>query len=158
MRPITFSCEATLTAPPEVISNQILDLGLWSGFRGYGPLPGIRSAEFETRTPEVIGTRIRVTDTDGSTHTEEFVGWDPERQVQLRMADFTPPLSRLAVEFLETWEFAREGPDTRVVRSFALYPRSALTRPAVMLISILLKRAIVRHLRDMKAMTDAVRQ
>ena len=37
MKPITFSCEATLARPA---SEQILDLGLWPGFEGYGPLPG----------------------------------------------------------------------------------------------------------------------
>ena len=151
MKPITFSCEATLADPPERIAEQILDLGLWPGFEGYGPLPGIRSAEFEVRTPEVIGTRIRVTDTDGSTHVEEIAEWEPDRRVRLRMGEFSPPLSRLALGFDETFEFERTGGQTRVVRRFELHPKSTATRPLLWLISLLLKRAIARHLRQMKA-------
>ena len=80
MKSITFSCEETLAMPPEEIARQILDLDLWPGFEGYGPLPGIRAAEFEARTPEVVGTRIRVTNTDGSSHVEEIVEWEPDRR------------------------------------------------------------------------------
>lgn len=48
MKPITFSCEATLSRKPEEIASQILDLSKWPEFNGYGPLPGIKHAEFET--------------------------------------------------------------------------------------------------------------
>jgi hypothetical protein len=48
MKPITFTCEATLPQKPEEIASQILDLSRWPEFNGYGPLPGIREAEFET--------------------------------------------------------------------------------------------------------------
>ena len=73
MRPITFRCNATLLLVPEVIAGQILDLARWPEFGGYGPLPGIRSPEFETRFPDVVGSRIRVTNRDGSSHVEEVV-------------------------------------------------------------------------------------
>ena len=89
--------------------QQILDLGLWPSFQGYGPLPGIRAAEYEARTPEVVGTRIRVTDTDGSSHVEEIVEWEPDRRIRLRMGEFSPPLSHLATGFDETFEFERTG-------------------------------------------------
>ena len=153
MKPISFSCEETLAVPPERIAEQILDLDRWPGFEGYGPLPGIRAAEFEVRTPEVVGSRIRVTDTDGSSHVEEIVEWEPDRRLRLRMGEFSPPLSRLATWFDETWRFERTGEATRVVRSFELHPRSAATRPLLWLISALLRRAIARHLRQMR---DAV--
>jgi hypothetical protein len=151
VKPITFSCEATLADPPEGIAEQILDLDLWPGFEGYGPLPGIKAAEFEARTPEVVGTRIRVTNADGSTHVEEVVEWEPERRLRLRMGEFSPPLSRLATGFDETWEFGLAEGGTRVVRSFELHPRSVATRPLLWLISIPLKKAIARHLRQMRA-------
>jgi len=48
------------------------------------------------------------------------------------------------------WEFERLGEGTRVVHSFRLYPKSPLPRPALWLISLLLKRAIARHLRQMQ--------
>src|SRR5690606_28674784 len=109
---------------------------------GYGPLPGIKHAEFETKTDEVVGTKIRVTNRDGSTHIEEIVQWQPTRRVSLRMRQFSPPLSRLATAFDETWQFERDGDRTRVVRSFEMRPRSALTKPLLALIALLLKRAV----------------
>src|SRR5262245_47949577 len=105
MLPVTFVCRETLYEPPEAIAAQILDLSQWPRFTGYGPLPGIRSAEFAVRTPDVVGTRIRVVSTDGSTHVEEIVEWRPQERVVQRMSGFSPPLSKLATEFVETWEF-----------------------------------------------------
>ncbi|WP_439627682.1 SRPBCC family protein [Gemmata sp.] len=150
MRPITFRCEATLPLAPEVIAGQILDLTRWPEFGGYGPLPGIRSAEFEAHLPEVVGTRIRVTNRDGSSHVEEVIEWNPDRRVRLRMSHFSAPLSRLATEFVETWEFERNGDETRVTRSFELHPKGRATRPVVWLTPLLLRRAVARHLRQMR--------
>ena len=150
MKPITFSCTETLPLAPEEITRQIHDLGNWTGFIGYGVLPGIKAAEFEVRTPGVVGTRIRVTNTDGSSHVEEVVEWEPDRRLRLDMTDFTPPLSRLATKLEEAWEFERLGDGTRVVRSLGIYPKSPIARPVLWLISLLLRQAISRHLRQMR--------
>lgn len=61
MRPVTFSCIETLPLAPERIAEQMLDLANWTGFTGYGVLPGVKVATFEVRTPGVVGTRIKVT-------------------------------------------------------------------------------------------------
>ena len=66
------------------------------------------------------------------------------------MKDFSPPLSRLATGFVETWEFERLGDGTRVTRSFEMQPKSFLARPVLWLISFLLKRAVARHLSQMR--------
>jgi hypothetical protein len=97
MRPVTFACTACLPLAPEEVAGQILELANWASFTGYGPLPGIQAAEFEARPPGVVGTRVRVTNTDGSGHIEEVVVWAPGRIVRLEMTDFSPPLSRLAI-------------------------------------------------------------
>ena len=150
MKPITFSCFERLPLAPEEIAGQILDLANWPGFTGYGPLPGIESAVFEARPPTVIGTRIKVTNTDGSSHVEEIVEWEPERRLRLDMKAFSPPLSRLATGFVEIWEFERLGDGTGVTRSIEMHPKSFPARPVLMLISFLLKRAVARHLRQMR--------
>lgn len=142
-RPIVVRCRRVLPATADEVADGILDLSQWPSFVGYGPLPGVASAEFEVRTPEVVGSRIRVQNRDGSTHVEEIVEWDPPRRLALRMAGFAPPLSRLATHFVETWEFAPGG---RVTRSVALHPRSWWTWPLVWLIGLLMRRALVRHL------------
>jgi hypothetical protein len=150
LKPITFACEDTLDMLPEQIAEQILDISQWSSFQGYGVLPGITTAEFEIRTPEIVGSRIRVLNTDGSSHVEEITEWEPDRRVRLNMREFSPPLSRLATKFNETWEFSRIGRDTRVVRSFELHATSKVTRLILWVISILLKKAVARHLRQMR--------
>jgi Polyketide cyclase / dehydrase and lipid transport len=150
MRPIRFSCSDTLPLTPAAIAGRILDLGNWTDFRGYAVLPGIKAAEYEVRTPGVVGSRIRVTNTDGSSHVEEVVEWRPGSSLRLRMTGFSPPLCRLATEFEEAWAFEPAGAATRVTRSFELHPKSALARPALWLISLLLRRAVARHLRQMR--------
>jgi hypothetical protein len=151
MQPITFSCEQTLPLAAEDITRQMLDLSKWPGFHGYGPIPGIKAAVFEVRTPEVVGTRIRVTNGDGSSHVEEIVEWQPHRRVVLHFQEFAPPLSRLATGMEETWEFRAVAGGTHVTRSFVMHPKSAMTRMLLWAISFLLKRAIARHLREMSA-------
>jgi hypothetical protein len=150
MKPIVFTCHETLLLSPQDIAGQILDLMKWPDFHGYGPIPGIKSAEFEVRTPSVVGTRIRVNNLDGSSHVEEITEWQPDQRVRLDMKEFSPPLSRLASGFEESWEFKRNENSTHVLRSFRLHAKSALTRPLLWLISCLLRRAIARHLREMK--------
>jgi hypothetical protein len=150
MKPLSFSCNETLNLAPEDIARQILDVTKWPDFHGYGLLPGIKSAEFEVHTPEIIGSRIRVTNTDGSQHVEEIVDWQPDHRLQLHMKDFSAPLSRLATRIEETWEFELVGNETKVTRSFQMHAKSALARPFLWVISILLKKAIARHLREMR--------
>jgi hypothetical protein len=151
MKPIAFACRETIPQKPEAISSQILELANWTDFRGYGPLPGIKSAEFERRTPDIVGSRIRVTNSDGSSHVEEIVEWQPQRRVRLRFHRFSPPVSRLAREFFETWQFERAGEVTAVTRSFELHGKSILAWPVLWAVSFFLRRAVRRHLLEMKA-------
>ena len=124
MTPIFFSCEVTLPLAPDDIARQILDLDKWPEFQGYGPIPGIKAAVFDTQTPGVIGTRIRVTNLDGSSHVEEIVEWQPDRRVRLEFKEFSLPLSRLATTFEEIWDFDRLEGQTKVIRSFRLHAKS----------------------------------
>jgi hypothetical protein len=150
MKPIRFSCEDTLDISSQEIAQHILDVTNWPDFKGYGFLPGIKAAEFELRTPEIVGTRIRVTNTDGSGHVEEVVEWHPDRTLTLHFEDLSPPVSRLATRFEETWTFEPVGNGTKVIRSFRLYAKSVLSWPMLWLISIFLKKAIARHLAKMR--------
>jgi hypothetical protein len=149
MNPITFSCGETLPLAPGEIAQQILDLTKWPDFHGYGPIPGIKVAEFDLQTPGIVCSRIRVANLDGSSHVEEIVEWQPDHRIRLQMKEFSAPLSRLATEFEETWEFKRTGNGTYVTRSFRLHAKSVLARSLLWLISFCLKRAIVLHLRGM---------
>lgn len=156
MKPITFACQATLPQAPAEIARQILDMANWPEFSGYGPIPGIKAAEFEVQTPDVVGSRIRVTNLDGSSHVEEIVEWDLNLRLRLRMSDFSPPLSCLATGFDETWEFERDHGETRVTRSLEMTAASIATRPILWAISFFLRRAIARHLQQIGSPSIAV--
>jgi len=155
VQPIKFACEETLKLSADEVVQRILDLANWTDFQGYGVLPGIQRAEFEVRTPEIVGTRIRVTNSDGSSHVEEIVEWQSDRRLTLHMQEFSPPLSRLATRFDETWLFEPWHQETKVTRAFQLHARSALTWPLLWAISFLLKKAIARHLRQMRVGSEA---
>jgi hypothetical protein len=150
MKPITFTCDATLPLAAEDIARQILDPTKWPDFHGYWPIPGIKVAEFDVQTPDIVGSRIRVTNLDGSTHVEEIVEWRPNCRIRLQMKEFSTPLSRWATGFEETWEFKSTELGTHVARSFHLHAKSFPTRLLLQVISFLLKRAIARHLREMR--------
>ncbi len=154
-KPLVFHCAETLPMLPAEIAHALLDLDRWSDWKGYGPLPGIRRAEFELRTPEILGSRIRVQNTDGSSHVEQIVVWEPQRRVALQFGEFSRPLSRLAEKFIETLDFAPHGAGTRVTRQFELYPKSWAARPAMWLISLPFRRAMRAHLRQLRCAAEA---
>lgn len=150
IKPITFSCEEMLSVTPKEIAQQALDVSRWPEFTGFAFFPGVKAAEFEVQTPQILGSRISVTNTDGSRHVEEIIEWQPDQRLTLMMKDFSPPLSRLATGFEEMWEFNRLDHATKITRSFTLHARSSLTRIALVAISWFLKKAIARHLWQMR--------
>jgi hypothetical protein len=151
MKPIIFICNEMLTITPKEIASTILDLTKWPDFHGYGALPGIKVAEFEVKTPDILGSRIRVTNLDGSSHIEEIVEWNPIQRIRMHMKDFSAPLSRLATRIEETWEFERVGNETKVTRSFEMNAKSLLAWPVLWMISFMLQKAIARNLREMRS-------
>jgi hypothetical protein len=149
MTPITFQRSRFIPRSAEQIAAEIADLSRWPEFDGYGPLPGIASATYEVHSDPIAGARIRVHNKDGSTHVETVEVWQPPERIVMRLHEFTPPVSRIASHFLEEWRFAAAGSGTEVTRRLQLYPRSPLARPALWLISLLMRRAIASHLQKM---------
>lgn len=150
MRPILFECIEEIPIPATEICVEIATLSRWPEFKGYGFLPGIAAAEYEVQTSNMIATRIRVRNTDGSGHIEEICEWEPGKKIVMKLHHFTPPLNRLATHFIEEWNFEAANNSTMVRRSFQLFAARSVTRPFLWLISLFLKRAIVRHLAEMK--------
>jgi hypothetical protein len=154
MKPIVFSCKKTLDLAPEEIAGKILDVTEWPNFKGFGPIPGIKVAEFEIRVPEIVGSRIRVINTDGSKYVEEIIEWEPNRRIRLHMKEFSAPLYHLATRIEETCEFERVGHSTNVIRSYQLHAKYLLSRPLLWMISFFLKRAVARHLEWMGSLSE----
>ena len=141
MKPITIQIEGVVPlAPPEICAG-ILDTERWSEFQGYGILPGIRHAHMETKTPGVLGSRIRVHNTDGSSHVEEIVEWDVNRRIALRFQEFDSPVQHFATHFLEAWEFRPAAGGTRVTRRMTMFPRGLFGWLMLLPISRLMKKA-----------------
>jgi len=125
---------------------QILDTQRWSEFEGYSILPGIEHAYFETKTPECVGSRIKVQNKDGSSHVEEIVEWNVDDRIALRFQEFDSPLQYLATHFVEAWEFRTSANGTEVSRKMTMYPKGALGWLMLVPISKLMKKAFEKSL------------
>lgn len=134
----------------ELICEKILDVSTWSDFDGHGVLPGIEEAEFEVRTDEIKGSRVRVSNADGSEHVEEILEWEENKKLIMKIHEFPATLSYLATHFIEEWYFQELGEnETLVTRKFRLYPTSILTRPFLGRIAKLFEKAVAEHLDQM---------
>lgn len=150
MRPIEFTCTEVVPIDPAEISNRISNVDRWPEFGGYGLVPGVSNAEYECRTEAQIGSRVRVRNTDGSSHTEEFMAWIPGESVLIRMTNFSAPLKWFATHFLEEWTLAKGADGTIISRHFSLQPKNSGGRLFLFLIAPLLRRAASLHLSQLR--------
>ncbi|MBI5932374.1 MAG: SRPBCC family protein [Chloroflexi bacterium] len=148
MKPIEIKIVGTIHKTPQDICAQFLDLERWSDFKGYSILPGIESAAFENRTPAILGSRIKVQNTDGSSHVEEIIRWDTARGIAMKFQDFSPPLQSVASHFIETWEFHPSAEGTMVTRSMSMVPKNALGWLILFPISKLMKKAFEKNMAE----------
>ena len=146
MKPIEITILGQTQKSPQEICSELLDTNCWSEFKGYSILPGIQNAHFETRTPTVIGSRIKVQNTDGSSHIEEIIEWDIVNKVAMKFQEFDPPLSYLATHFIEEWSFSTSNNETEISRSMTLYPKGFYGWLMLLPISRLMKKAFEKNL------------
>lgn len=132
---------------PEICA-EILDTERWSEFKGYSILPGIKSAHFQMKTPELVGSRIEVQNNDGSSHVEEIIEWDVANRIVLRFQEFNSPLQNLATHFIETWEFRKSSDGTEASRIMTMYPKGLFGWLMLIPISTLMKKAFEKNLRQ----------
>lgn len=145
MRPLLIQTAFVTRVDPHEIAEAILDLSRWPEFEGWGPIPGIRSAEFEHWEDRVVGSRIRVMNRDGSAHVEQITVWDPPRRLELTLSSFPAPLRWLATRFVEGWSFQPAGDEWSVSRWMRIEPRHAPARWLLRPIAFMLRRAMIRH-------------
>lgn len=150
MKPIQISLQGLTQKSPRQICAEFLDTERWSDFKGYAILPGIQRASFEVQTPDLVGSRIKVENTDGTTHIEEIIVWDEEHQLVLKFQEFSPPLSNLASHFIEEWSYVKSARGTEVSRSMRMYPKGLLGWLMLLPISILMKKAFEENARQLE--------
>jgi hypothetical protein len=148
MKPIEVKIVGLIQKSSAEICAEMLDTERWSEFKGYSILPGIKSAQFEIKTPGLVGSRINVQNDDGSSHVEEIIEWDAANRIALRFQEFHSPLQNLATHFIETWEF-RQSPDgTEASRIMTLYPKGLFGWLMLFPISKLMKKAFEKNYRQ----------
>lgn len=145
MNPIEIKIHGHTQKTSQEICSTFLDTERWSDFKGYSILPGIKNASFEIRTPTLAGSRIKVQNTDGSSHVEEIIEWDETSKIVLRFQEFNSPLKKLATHFIETWSFGKSNSDTDVTRSMTMYPKGLIGWLLLMPISQLMKKAFEKN-------------
>ena len=149
MKPIEIQVTAQGRKSSQEICEEFLDTDRWPEFTGYSILPGIKSAHFEIKTPDIVGSRIRAHNTDGSSHVEEIIEWDPAEWFVLKFQEFSPPVKYFASHFIETWVFQKSAEGTAVVRTMALYPTGFVGRLILRPISKLMRKAFESHMADL---------
>lgn len=149
MKPIEIKVVGHIQKSSPEICTEILDTERWSEFEGYFILPGIKQAHFEVKPPEIVGSRIRVQNKDGSSHVEEIIEWDVDNRIALRFQEFKSPLKNLATHFIETWEFHKSADGTEVSRIMTMYPQGLFGWLLLIPISKLMQKAFEVNLRQM---------
>ncbi|MFN8382847.1 MAG: SRPBCC family protein [Anaerolineales bacterium] len=149
MKPIEISIHGHTKRSPQEICAEFLDTERWSDFKGYFILPGIKRASFESKTPSIIGSRIKVQNTDGSSHVEEIIEWDVENKIALKFQEFDSPLKNFATHFIETWKFSPSNNGTEITRSITMYCKGVLGWLMLLPISRLMKKAFEKNATQM---------
>jgi hypothetical protein len=148
MKPIEIKIVGHVQKSSSEICTEILDTERWSEFEGYSILPGIESAHFEMKTPEIVGSRIKVQNKDGSSHVEVIIEWDVANRIALRFQEFNSPLQNLATHFIEAWEFRKLPDGTEASRIMTMYPKGLLGWLILVPISKLMKKAFEKNVRQ----------
>lgn len=118
-------------------------------FRGFGPIPAIRSIEYLPGSTPNIGGRRTVTLADGSTLDEEVLAYSPPHGHAYRVSGFPPPLSRLTREARGAWTFEPATTGTRLSWHYTYELTSPLAWPAgVVVVKVLMRGAMQRALRE----------
>jgi hypothetical protein len=155
MKPFKVKVAGFTRKSSQEICAEFLDTSRWSEFKGHAFLPGIKAAHFATKTPELVGSRIKVKNTDGSSHVEEIIEWDVLNRIALKFQEFDSPLRNLATHFIEMWEFHERADGTDVTRSMTMHPKGIIGWLMLIPISKLMKRAFEKHLSQMSASRPA---
>jgi hypothetical protein len=141
----SFQTRTNVATRPGLVFAHVIDLDAWPTFRGFGPVPGIVEAKLVNGATVGPGSRIRVTNTDGSVHHEVIQAFEVGRHLTLQM-ELTPPASHVMAGIEERVDVEAHGAGTRITRRFTVRPRWFFMAPFAWVIAHgFLHRAVVRH-------------
>jgi len=142
---ITFTVELKYFQEPRYIFDSFMQIEKWNDFKGFGIIPGIKTANFIVKSESIKGSIIRVENTDGSSHKEEILAFEIDKYLKIKLYDFSKPLSYFATHFLEEWALKKMEDGYKVERSMTLFSKGTISRFILKVISLSLKNAIQKH-------------
>ena len=142
---ISFTVEVKYFQEPQYIFDSFLQIEKWNDFKGFGIIPGIKTANFIIKTDSIKGTIIWVKNSDGSSHKEEILAFEKDTYLKIKMYDFSRPLSYFASFFIEEWALKKIEDGYKVERSMTLHSKGMISKFILKVISRSLKKAIQVH-------------
>ena len=142
---ISFTVEVKYFQEPQYIFDSFLQIEKWNDFKGFGIIPGIKTANFIIKTDSIKGTIIWVKNLDGSSHKEEILAFEKDTYLKIKMYDFSKPLSYFASFFIEEWALKKMEDGYKLERSMTLLSRGMISKFILKVISRSLKKAIHVH-------------
>ena len=142
---ISFTVEVKYFQEPQYIFDSFLQIEKWNDFKGFGIIPGIKTANFIIKTDSIKGTIICVKNSDGSSHKEEILAFEKDTYLKIKMYDFSKPLSYFASFFIEEWALKKIEDGYKVERSMTLHSKGMISKFILKVISRSLKKAIHVH-------------
>jgi hypothetical protein len=151
----SFQTRNDVAIRPGLAFAHIVDLDAWPQFPGFGPVPGIVDAKLVNGATVGPGSRIRVTNTDGSVHHEVMKRFEVGRHVTIEM-ELTPPAAYVMAGIDERVDVEAHGAGTRITRRFTVRPRWFFLAPVAWVIAhVFLRRAVGRHDAAVRAVLEA---
>ena len=136
--------EALVPTSRSVVMGHLGDIRAMVDFVGYGPVPGIKQANWLTEGGFREGARRQVENLDGSRHEEMIVEVSAERIVE-RASHFSSPVRLLVHTITDTFILTDRDGSTQLQRVFVLHLRHLAFWPLGTALAFFLRRALRRH-------------
>lgn len=148
---VKFTITRLFHVPAQRLFDFTNDAANFISFAGYGPIPGILHARYETPGPPRLGSIRRIQKTDGTEHVEEITVFErPSRHVS-RITGFEAPFSWLVREGSDDWTFQGSGGLTVVERTFTFELTTVFVAPVAWVLMHFMKEAVRRDLTNIMA-------
>jgi hypothetical protein len=128
--PTVVSYSRTYPAPVEQAFDSVLSMPLEQLFaRRHGPIPAVRGTVANQPGWGAVGDSRTIQLADGGSLHEELTRVERPNAYGYELNDIHGPMKPLAARIDGLFTFAADGSGTRITWSWALYPRTLLSRP-----------------------------